>query len=373
MNATNITSSWEEYRDQELVLVSNILSTLGYTLDEKQVHTAGERSLMTGERDVGGGGLKLVLTGKSDVDDKRVVIKTSSDPAGQQEIRRERDARIRINAIPFAYHSFNTPQELYFGTHGSHIISIVEYVSQEKPLLMRPLEEQFFLTLKALEAQEGAHAAASSHTEHTAELGAKSADEYIHDFSGFCSVIRDKNINDPELHKVLDQALAFLKEHRTTIERYCGFLTHADFVPNNFRVRDNELYLLDYASIHFGNKYEGWARLLNFMVHHNPDLEHALIDYIRTNRSADEYLSLRLMRIYKLGFLLKYHSLTHNSGSSNMRTLAEARIVFWTEVLKSVLTDTLVSQNIIDIYMQTSRALRSEEERARQVEMVGRG
>ena len=39
------------------------------------------------------------------------------------------------------------------------------------------------------------------------------------------------------------------------------------------------------------------------MVHHNPDLEKILSEYVRANRGEEEYLSLRLMRVYKLGFL----------------------------------------------------------------------
>ena len=83
-----------------------------------------------------------------------------------------------------------------------------------------------------------------------------------------------------------------MEEHRTVIERYSGFLTHNDFVPHNLRVSGKEVYLLDYSSMLFGNKYESWARFLNFMIHHNRPLELALANYVRTNRGEEEYLEL---------------------------------------------------------------------------------
>ena len=72
-------NQWEEYRESEMREVAPILEELGFSLDETQVHTAGERFLMAGARDVGGGGYKLVLLGKRRSDGMRAVIKVSSE------------------------------------------------------------------------------------------------------------------------------------------------------------------------------------------------------------------------------------------------------------------------------------------------------
>ncbi len=371
--STDSKTQWETYRDTELANVTPILETLGYMLDQTQVHLSGERFLMAGARDVGGGGMKLVLTGMRRADSLRVVIKASRNPDGQQEIERERAARERINRIPFAYHAFTVPRELHFSYEGPFLVSIVEYVTQDIPLLSRPLNEQFFLTLKALECQEGAHATTGVHTAHVrSSFGLSNAEAYLHEFDTFAAAAENAVPHNEKLAQIFRDATHFLHDHRTTLERYAGFLTHADFAPNNFRVRGHELYLLDYASIHFGNKYESWARFLNFMVHHNPDLERTLARYVKENRGPDEYLALQLMRVYKIGFLLKYYAEATTKTEGATHELMQTRLSFWTLVMQCILDDCAVPPEAINTLLEKERILRTEEEKARQREMIGR-
>lgn len=374
MQAMDDRNTWNTYRDAELARLAPLLAKLGYHLDDAQVHIDGERYLMAGARDVGGGGKKLVLTAKETGSDTRVLIKFSTDEAGRREIERERHARTIINKLDFAYHAFLTPRELFVLDRQDYTLSITEYIEQERPLLSRPLEEQFFIALHAFETQEGVHATTNVHAHAIKKaFGSVGTHEYLEEFERFCARTRENDPNNIELRHALERATAFLREHKTSIDRFSGFLTHADFVPNNLRIRGRDLYLLDYASIHFGNKYESWARFINFMTHHNRSLELALANYVRHNRGEEEYLNLRLMRAYKLGYLLMYHTSALERAEGALRELVRARITLWTHVLISVLDDTPPSEAVVNEYLKKLHSLRSDEEKARQREMIGRG
>lgn len=362
---------WEHYRETELRKVQPVLERIGFALDEKQVHIVGERYL-TKARDVGGGGLKLVLTGRRVVDNMRVIIKISSDPQGIKEIERERVCRTKVHQIDFALRVFKTPKELYYARHGNHVISITAYIEQERSFFEHALDEQFFLALRALETQEGVHATTHTHAATIRDtFGIMSAEQYLTQFESLKKDTLQALPNRAELARLFERAQALLSTHRTLIARYCGFLTHADFVPNNIRVANRDIYLLDFSSIHFGNKYEGWARFLNFMIHHNPELERALSDYVRADRGAEEYLSLRLMRIYKIGFLLAYYAQALEKTDGNLHTLTERRLTLWSEAMEALLDDRPVSREIVDSYEEDLHKLRSEDEKARQQELLG--
>lgn len=374
MSAIAEKRAWEEYREQELNAVSPILTRLDFSLDKEQVHAGGERHLMMArKRDVGGGGYKLVLMGKRGADNKRVVIKVSSTPGGIKEIERERKTRVALQSIEFAQRTFDSPKEILFTHEGPFCIHITEYIAEEKSFFDHTLQEQFFLALQALGAQEGAHATTNRHASLIGKtFGICPPEDYIASYQTFA---KEAIIADPE-NKELEHALTrgeqFIKDNRTTLARFCGFLTHADFIPNNFRIAGNRLHLLDYASIHFGNKYESWARFLNFMNHHNVDLEKALLEYVRENRGEDEYLSLRLMRVYKIAFLLRFYAQNQHVATGNLLDLTKERIIFWTAALNAVLDDTLLSPKIVEHYLARQSELRSEDEKARQREMLGK-
>lgn len=362
-------TNWEQYREAELAHAERVAAGLGFILDERQVHIGGERYLMTQKRDVGGGGLKLVLLGKRTGDGKCVVIKFSTDPDGMSEIESEHTARHLITNLDFAYHAFAAPEELLYKKDTEHAISVSAYIEQESVFLSRTKEEQFTLALRSFKTQEGVHATTYAHAKKIqGALGMIHAEDYLSSFADFTkeALLADK---DATLAETLDKASQFLRKNKTTIEQYCDFLTHSDFVPHNLRIVDSQIYLLDYASIHFGNKHESWARFLNFMMLYNPELEQALLQYVKDNRSEEEYLSLRLMRTYKLGFLLSFYAGQLDKASGNLRLLAKERITFWTKALEATLEDRPLNEEALQTYKQSRDTLRSEEERERQREL----
>jgi hypothetical protein len=373
MSPNDLHKAWETYKERELPGVHPALLKLGITLDDEQVHLSGERFLMAGARDVGGGGYKLVLVGRKEESGRRVIIKVSSDPEGIKEIVREREARRILGKLDFASETFATPEEFYFGKRAGLTICVTAYIEQERGFLARPIDEQFFLALRAFEAQEGVHATTYEHARTIRDaFGVADVRFYLTAFKAYCADACAHDPSNEALAEAFRLARDFLSDNSSVIEHYSGFLTHADFVPHNMRISGNRLYLLDYASMHFGNKYESWGRFLNFMVHHNPALEGMLARYVRENRGKDEHLSLRLMRVYKLGFLLKFYTGSLALTSGDLHALVRARIIFWTNVLGALLADIAVPEEVIEQYLRERNRLRSAEENARQREILGR-
>lgn len=373
MSALESKADWEKYRDTERKALEPILTDLGYSIDDKQVHTGGERYLMAGARDVGGGGRKLVLTGRRMKDEQRVIIKASSNPAGIKEIERERASRILLHTLNFAQYAFSSPEELLYVKKAGCLIFITSYIEEARTFIEHELHEQFFLALHAFETQEGVHATTYSHAQTVKEtFGMVGAANYLSLFEKFHANAIASDPDNARLREVFARASKFLQENRTLIERYSGFLTHSDFSPQNLRVHNRTLYLLDYASIYFGNKYESWARFINFMTQHNPALEKMLIEYVRQNRGEEEYLSLRLMRVYKLGFLLQFWTDSLAQTEGDLHELVRLRVSFWTETLCAVLDDIPVPEELVHSYLIRQALLRSEEEKARQREILAR-
>ena len=342
---------WEAYVAHERAALAPLLAEWGLVLDSEQPHISGERYLLQTMHDVGDSGKKLILTGT--LKGQQVLVKATSDPAGKREIAAERNARNTIQNLPFSYHLFTAPQEIRF-VEGDLTVSVTEFIEQESTFLERPLTEQFALALRALKIQEGAHATTYSHIKAIKRaFGSITADEYLTRARAFAGPNNNAD-------------LRLLEVSRKSIEQYCGFLTHADFVPHNLRIRKGEIYLLDYASIHFGNKHESWARFMNFMMLYNPALERALDQYIRDNRAPEEYESLRAMRVYKLLFLLHFYRTNLPLTADSMRTLTEARITFWTEALDAVREGRVLPQSSIERYEQLRDSMRSEDEKKRQ-------
>lgn len=362
-NKTNTpTENWESYRNQEIARIAPTLKKLGVNLHEKQVHTSGERYLMSGK--------KLVLDATHQ-GAGRVIVKVSSSKKGKEEIRNDRACRQILNSINFAYQDFFLPQEIFFGEQGGCLLSVTAYIEQDQHLIDRPLEEQFFISLRALEAQESVHATTYSHTKAIRKtFGLKSAEDYLREFSEFEEKALSQEPNNKILKNVYERAKIFLREGKDTIARYAGFLTHHDFVPHNIRIKERDIYLLDHTSIYFGNKYEGWARFVNFMVHHSPELEKALCEYVRANRGEDEYLALRLMRAYKLGLLIQYYTGTLSKTTGDMHKLMRMRLAFWIEVLESVLDDRQMELARVTQFLDEENLLRSDEEKARRKEII---
>lgn len=358
----NEQEQWAAYRAEELQRITPLLSRLGFALAPEQVHVSGERYLMSGK--------KLVLVGTRIADGKEVIIKVSSTDTGKRELAHEHRRRNVLPTLPFAYQKFYLPEELLYLERDGFVISVTEYVAQEKNFLEHSLQEQFTLALSAFKMQEALHATARGHTRAlSAAFGSMGAEDYITSFHTFVEEITAADPGNTALRDTLTRAEEFLRTHAETIEQYCGFLTHTDFVPHNLRVQNGTIYLLDHTSLQFGNKYESWARFLNYLVLYNRDLERAFVEYIQKNRSSEEYLALRLMRVYKLGFLIKFHAENLAKTTADLHALARLRVTFWTNVLHALLSNGDVPQNLVDEYAHGRDHLRSEEEKTRQREL----
>lgn len=360
MNLINTKRAWDEYCQKELNDVKPILNKLGFTLDETQVHIGGERYLISGK--------KLVLAGQRVGDDKKVIIKVSSDVNSSAEIIREQKSRKILGNINFAYHIFLSPEEIMFKKQNGFTILITSFIEKKSTFLELPFTEQFFLALKSFEAQEGVHATTYAHAKVIENVfGIMNSDDYIKMFKKYRETIMEMFGENEKIKTILAKAEEFLAANKNIIEQYCGFLTHSDFVPHNIRVNGREIYLLDHSSLRLGNKYDGWARFINFMTLYNRPLEIALCDYVKKNRSEGETLSLHLMRIYRLTELMWYYTERLEKTSGDNYILSKKRIEFWTSVLEATLDNKLVSEKIIREYESERNGLRSEEESKRQV------
>lgn len=348
----------------ELATISTLLKPLGFSLEERQPYVSGERYLMAGG--------KLVLAGTQTATGTKVIIKASRYEDGKAEISAEKRSRDLIRSLAFADKKILIPDELFYSTEGDYVFLITRFIPQDKVFVAHTLEEQFFIALSAFEAQESFHATTYEHLRAVKEVfPILSSVEYLRDFDR----LKDSALRlhpDESLRTTLEKAKTFLTENKLVIDQYANYLTHTDFVPHNFRIAEHILFMLDcvpnYATVHFGNKYEGWARFLNYMLIHSPELEKLLTTYIKDARGDEEYLSLRLMRAYKITFLIEYYARALEKTSGDLHTLTLARLAYWQEALTAILEDRPVKKEVTEDYVATRNALRSEEEKERQRE-----
>lgn len=362
---TNLTNKahWDSYLQHELVTLVPILAQQGFLLDTIQPHTIGERFLMQAVTTIAG--QKLILRG-TDASGTAVIIKTARDTVGKAEINHERLCRSLINELSFAYNIFAAPAELRFIEDGDRIISIQTFIEQDISFLERPLVDQFSFAVSAFKAQEHSRATTGRHVRHISQtFGYKTSSDYIGLSQSFRAKVAHLPTSYPA-HTLLERVITALTKNTERIEQYGGFLTHTDFVPHNFRIKDNQLYLLDFSAIRFGNKYEGWARFLNFMTLHHPALESALLSYIETNRAKEERESLQLMRLFRLAEIIAYYTKTLMHSEGALLTLNQTRIQFWSDVLAAELDNRRVSPTVTTTYQTTRNTLRSDEEKQRQ-------
>lgn len=358
---------WRDYVRQERMLLEPVLFTLGYTLDHAQPHVAGERFLMQAVTSTSG--KKLILLAQ-DKDGNRAVVKATREAAGKKELRHERKCRNAIHLLPFAYQAFASPQERFFDEREDFLVSIQEYIDQESSFLARPLSEQFSYALAGFKAQEGAHAATYEQLKEVRNVfGSADTSDYLRFAASFQASIHASSETPEGLRSLADTLVQEVQAQSSYIAQYANFLTHTDFVPHNFRIRDGVLYLLDYASLRFGNKHEGWARFLNFMTLHNPELESAFLSYFAANRADEELVSLRVMRLYRLCEILWYYVRTLGESEGDLAKLNHARVAFWSDVARAQLSGVPLSPEIRASYQATRDALRSPEERERQKDL----
>ncbi len=356
-------TAWKDLCSRDLELLTPLLANLGIELEAVQPHIGGERFLMQAVTTTSGP--KLILLGSMHGD--RVVVKATRDPHGMQELIHEHQSRKLLPEISFAYSVFQSPKEILFTRQGPFLISVQAFIEQDSRFLDRPIAEQCALALAAFKAQEGAHATTHEHAKRIRRnFGSIDAEGYVRMFASF---IRDIEACGGDT-TLLRAAQKELEVGKRTIDQYSGFLTHTDFVPHNFRVHNGTIYLLDHSSLRFGNKYEGWARFVNFMELHNPVLARALEDYVRVNHAPEESTALWLMRIYRLGEILLYYYRTLPKSEGGLHTLNQARIDLWSLVLKHLLARTPIPPSDIQTYCALRDRLRSDEEKLRQKDLL---
>lgn len=348
----------------DLSTISELLAPLGFSLEEHQPYVSGERYLMAGG--------KLVLAGIHNESGIKVIIKASRTKDGKKEIESEKHSRDLMRSLSFADKKILIPGEFYYGTESEYVFLIMQFIPQDKIFVAHTIQEQFFIALSAFEAQESFHATTYEHLRTVKSVfPVLSSVEYIHEFERLKESIL-RLYPDESLHTSLESADELLKRSRKIMDRYGSYLTHTDFVPHNFRLAEHALYMLDcvpnYATIHFGNKYEGWARFLNYMLIHSPELERLLVEYVRRARGEDEYRSLRLMRIYKMAFLLEYYARALGKTTGDLHELTLLRLTYWREALAAILEDRPLSKEVTEQYVSVRNTLRSEEEKKRQRE-----
>lgn len=341
--------------------ITPLLLELGYSLKKEQPHISGERAFVS--RD------KMVLLGTETSSGRDVVIKCSNSEKIKQEITQEKRVRDRLAELDYEGTNILIPKEIYFGKKNNYLFFITEFIPQDKIYVAHSLKEQFFMILTVFESQETFHLTTYKHVgairgicEHFTEK------EYCREFSHMLNDIK-KTYHDKSLEEVLTATEKFWNNNKNLIDMYGNHLIHTDFVPHNFRIHDRHVYILDYAAMQFGNKYETWARFLNYMTIHNPELEIKLLEYIRSHREKEDYESIRLMRLYKTIFILNYYiNEILPRAQGNVREITRVRIAFWTNVLRTILDDKPLLKEIRDEYIKARNALRSEVEKARQRE-----
>ncbi|MBP9749952.1 MAG: hypothetical protein KBD21_04455 [Candidatus Pacebacteria bacterium] len=355
---------WLEYQKRERAWLEPYLARLDIELEVEQPHVSGERFFMQAVTTASG--RKLILLGKRTTDGARVVVKATSDPDGIRELTHAHTCRATLHHIGFAYDMFHSPEEIHFESTRDRCVSVQRFIPQSCAFLERTIEEQFSYALASFKAQERAHATTHSHLREVRGVFATyTTPDYLETFDAFLAPVAGYTHDTTPLAR-MRSARAHIAEP-DTIERYCGFLTHTDFVPHNFRIHDGVMYLLDHSSLRFGNKHESWARFLNFMTLYHPALEQALLQYVRDNRAPEEYASLTLIRMYRLGELIRYYVRACEMTEGDLNTLNHARVRFWADVLEAVLENRPLSDTIRTEYTHTRDALRSGEEKKRQV------
>ncbi len=345
--------------NDELKTVKALLKECHFDLDEIQPHISGERFLMQALTTVNG--QKYILKGT--YKNQSVIIKVTRDEQGKNEINHERTCRQMLNQLKFAYDVFAVPEEVYHETIADYLVNAQLFIPQDKTFLERPLLEQFDFTIKAFGATERSRATTNKHIASITNIfGVYSLDNYLDNFTTF---IATPQLNETS-KKILTSAYQIFNDKQVFVNQYNNFLTHTDFVPHNFRINNNRLYLLDFSAIRFGNKHEGWARFLNFMTLYNPDLEAACLTYFKNNRAAEENESLYLMRLYRLAELVIYYQKTLSRSHEELLSLNTARVVFWSDLLEATLNHSTISPGRRQEYIELRDRLRTPEEKLRQ-------
>ncbi|MBI5045402.1 MAG: hypothetical protein HZC14_00090 [Candidatus Niyogibacteria bacterium] len=331
-------------------------------MEKKQPHISGERAVLSQK--------SLVLFCAEKSTGNRVVVKCSGHEDGMREIRREKIMRDHLATAKYSTDRPALPKETFFGERDNYIFLATEYVDQERVFVKHDLQQQFFMALNAFERQEAFHATTYEHLSSIKKIAEIITPElYSEKFGNF---IKNANANyqNSETLSTLMQAKNLFDQNLNMVRTYSYYLIHEDLVPHNFRIRNSHIHMLDCASLQYGNKYESWARFINYMVIHSPELEKKLLQYIKNSRGEREYLCLRVMRAFKVAQLINYHASLISKVEGNFLQLTKIRLDFWTKVLSKILADEKISSEEHENYTRQRDALRSNEEKERQQEFA---
>jgi hypothetical protein len=340
--------------------ITTIAETLDINLDIEQLHVGGERAILSPS--------KFVLIGTKNSGGTRVVLKCAREAHGVNEITTEHNVRQALQDVHFADEDLSMPEEIFYGQCHGYTVLISEFIEQMQVFVDHSLREQFFMALQAFEAQEAFHATTREHRSFANRLFlSHSPERYLEDID---TQIANITTHNSQLSRTLTQAATFVRSHTDILTAFDGYLIHTDFVPHNFRITDNQLYLLDYVSFAVGNKYESWARFINFMEIHSPALVPLLLQYVKDDRGESEYKSLQIMRVIKIIFLLNYYTNALPQTDGNLYTLTTTRLSLWHDILQAVIKDVAVTENTRLNYLAARDQLRTEEEKKRQREFT---
>jgi hypothetical protein len=189
MRANLNKKEWEDWKDAALKEVMVILHRLDIMIDDDQPHLSGERYLMSGK--------KLVLQGLHKTTNKKIVIKYASDKEYVKEIKNERQKKESVANINFGYKSLSFPIEFLFESNKNYTILVTEFITQDILFIKLPLQTQFFLSLKVLEAFEGIHTVVSKHNAALKKLGGNK--NYVKIFNEMVGEIRSILPDNKEL------------------------------------------------------------------------------------------------------------------------------------------------------------------------------
>ncbi len=349
--------AWEQKMNVELPKVTKTLEELGYSLAEVQPNLIGEKFLMKTS--------KFVLIGVRTSDKKKVIIKITHEREGKKELKKEREATENLKNLTLVRDSIKIASELYYGVHNGYLILINEFLEQDEVFVRLPIEEQFFLSLRAFSILESFYIATHEHERHVKKrFPFLTARKYLRRFKGYKKSIL-KALNNPEVEETLDRAYKTFKKNLPIVEKFSTYMVHEDFVPHNFRIQDDMLYFIDHEAILFGNKHETWARFINFMTLHNPRLESKLLEYV-AEKGKEEYTSLRMMQALKCTQLIEYYASSLEKCKGDVFELTKKRIFFWKTALEHILDDTQLHESIVKEFRGDRDSLRTQDEIERQ-------
>jgi len=333
-----------------------LAESLKIALDQTQLNIGGERAIMSPD--------KLVLTGTQTDSNKRIVLKYATHKNGVDEIRAEHAIRASLINLPFAEQEVLMPEESFYKSTERYAVSVTAFIEQPKVFTDHSLKDQFFMAIHALEQQESFHVTTREHQSWIRDTFPRhTPDFYLNTYKEMSTSIQR---NWTAGKSTLERGQHLLESNIELLRGYDGYLIHSDFVPHNFRIDSNQLYLLDFVSYRSGNKYELWARLINFMEIHSPELVTLLLEFVKEDRGKEEYSVLRLMRVYKISFLLNYYARTLTQTTGDLHELTKARLVFWTTCLEAILKDDPLENEVRQTYYKARDTFRTPEEKARQ-------